>query len=895
MNLIKDFYDGFDRDYIYKNLINLYRIERKQTFPAYEAAARYTYDLAKEEGFETELLEFPADGKTVYQDKTCPLAWDITEGHLELISDVPGIEDPVICDYAREPLEVAKFSSATPKEGIRTRLVTEAQMKAGTDVEGALVLLCQSTRPTAGIIRMILDLGAIGWVSDFQEEGLNEDIDAVYWCNAATESGSWVGIAGERDYIGYQVSPRKAYYLRAAAEKGGVVLKAFSDGRRYEGRQYAVSAYLPGETDREVWILSHLYEPLVDDNSNGIIGSIEIMKKLRDMAAEGKIKLKYGVRFISASEMYGMAAVCEHFGGYLGDRCIGAINTDGTMSATDKSMYKDINATEAPDNPGFVGNLLMNIVCDRIVEAFPDVAINHCDHRYADDCFLSDTTTGLPTVWFRHTHKGYHHHSTQDEARLDMEATVWHLSMHAEWIRAMAATTEDEVCEILPRALEFANKAMLRAAKAPVRSEEDKKKNLAFVLKREQEKLRGLSLYADISEIEETCAKIVVPKPENEIVRGSEELLDYCGHFIFSRITRGFPHDQVNFAKEEKRPLPGSITYDKYADVLSRMDGKKNFKEIILEIEWDFGELLSDKVIENYLRINLHLARGGYLGMETDCILTADELCAAIEKLGVKKGETVLVHSALSSLGEFKNGTKTAIEALRKAVGEDGTFLAPAFARPYIGFEGWANYAGNYRPYDTREDGELRDKTINTGALPKAMLKEPDSYRSGHISHEWVAIGKRAEECVRAHRLLDAPVGKTSPLDKALELDGSVIFLGCSIGSNTFIHYLEDMADVPYLEPAIVKYIDKDGVVHTDIIHRHLPGCRSFYMGFDGYFYQEAIKRGLHIDEVQFGRGKLYRMKLSELYEIGLKMYKEEPLDLLCGRENCKFCEKYKK
>ena len=74
MNLVKDFYNGFDRKYIRENLVNLNKIERKQTFPAYEAAARYTYELAKAEGFETELIEFPADGKTpLWKRRLCIL------------------------------------------------------------------------------------------------------------------------------------------------------------------------------------------------------------------------------------------------------------------------------------------------------------------------------------------------------------------------------------------------------------------------------------------------------------------------------------------------------------------------------------------------------------------------------------------------------------------------------------------------------------------------------------------------------------------------------------------------------------------------------------------------------------------------------------------------------
>ena len=143
-DFIATFEAMFDKVWLREHILNLYRIERLQTFPAYQRAAEYTYDLLKKEGFQAELLNFPADGKTVYQDKCAPLGWDVSTMRLTLETAVPGISDPVIADFQREPLSAVKHSVATPPEGTVTNLVTEAQMKAGEDVAGALVLLNQA-------------------------------------------------------------------------------------------------------------------------------------------------------------------------------------------------------------------------------------------------------------------------------------------------------------------------------------------------------------------------------------------------------------------------------------------------------------------------------------------------------------------------------------------------------------------------------------------------------------------------------------------------------------------------------------------------------------------------------------------------------------------------------
>ncbi|MCX6986410.1 MAG: hypothetical protein NT118_16935, partial [Lentisphaerae bacterium] len=57
------------------NTSKLLELERGQTFENYRRAAEFTAGLIKEAGIENcEIINFPADGKTVYQDKRMPMA-----------------------------------------------------------------------------------------------------------------------------------------------------------------------------------------------------------------------------------------------------------------------------------------------------------------------------------------------------------------------------------------------------------------------------------------------------------------------------------------------------------------------------------------------------------------------------------------------------------------------------------------------------------------------------------------------------------------------------------------------------------------------------------------------------------------------------------------------------
>lgn len=893
-NFIGVFEDMFDRQWLTEHIINLYKIERKQTFPAYQQAAEYTYNLMTSCGIESEIIKSPADGKTIYQDKCMPIGWDISNATLTLTTPVPGINNPVIADYTAEPLAIVKHSVSTPPEGIVVNIVTEAQMLAGEDVKGALILLNQAVRPRGEIIRTILDLGAIGWVSDNLEDP-HTTPDSVSWMNAATERNSWHVQAGDRDFISFQITPRIGLELRNACEHGQVSARIVSDGKRYETFLPAITGLLKGEDDRELWIVSHMYEPLVDDNANGVVGSIAILNAIKELVDAGKIKLKYSIRLVFAAEMYGVAAVAEHFGGDLSKRTIGSINTDGITSSFDKSKNKSYAAKEAPDHPGFAGNIILDKTCDHLIEIHPDFTVSKCDNYYGDDCFISDATIGCPSVWIEYVLRGgYHHNSWLDESVFDIEATVQHLAVSASWIRAMVSMDENEVKELLPFAVKRANEAIIAASKQKIRNTCSTTEKAEFIMNRERNKIENLSLWGNESDISKAINELISVESESEIFDEAQDWYNYTEHFIFKRLTRGFPHDLKKLPRERRFPMPGGILYNDIANIISRIDGKKNLKKIIDETEWDLGKIFDEATIKKYFRTLTMLADGGYLEIIDAKPITENDLTDALIKLGVNKGETILVHSALSELGYIEGGADSVICALRNAVGQDGTILAPAFTTPYIYFDGRINKSIKYRPYDTRPNGNLRDKGIYTGTLPRTMLKETDSARSNHSTHEWVAIGANAKEYTSGHGFLDAPTGETSPLHKALNADGSVVFLGCGINSNTFIHYIETIAKAPYLQNAVISYIDQNGKTCSAMIKNHLPGHRSFYQRFEGDFYKEAIKRGLHIYEHKTGLTTLYRIKLRELYDIGTEMFKKDPLATLCNNPDCTYCRKFR-
>ena len=893
IDFMKTLEEMFDREWFTEHTLNLYRLERKQTFPGCQAAAAYICDLLKAEGFRPEYLEFPADGKTAYQDKVMPLGWDATTMRLTVTTPVPGLRDPVIADFAREPLHGVKHSVSTPPEGLDVQIVTESQMKLGADVRGRMVLLDHRTQPRMEPVRMLLDLGAIGWISDYSEDPWKNP-DGIFWGNSETEYGVWHVCAGDRDFIAFQISERSGSLLRQACNNGTVMAHVVSDGRRYETVLPAVSTLLPGEDPREVWVIAHTCEPLIDDNSNGVIASIALLKALRQLAEEGKLRLKYSVRAVFASELYGMSALCEHYGGDLSRRTLGGINMDGFTSSLDKANPKELAAREGTDLTGFAGNLLFREVTDRFQALHPEYKMSWRDHALGDDTFFGDATIGMPVVWIMHNSYGYHHNSTQDETLMDADSAAVNFAYAADWVRMMASATEAEILPLLSRFRDQAVENLEAAGKLPVRPGTDMQARMRFLHRREVSRIRNLSFWVAPEKLEPFAEGVPLPEAaEVEPEAQPTPWFDYTENFVFSRKMRGFPHNMPQLPRERWNMPYGGMLYQGFAEVFTKMDGKKTLQQAIREAEWDKGNVFTEPVIRQWLYRCIAMSELGYLGMEVKNALNAKDLVEALRRLGVRQGDTVLVHSGLSGLGYFEGGTGGVIAALREAVGAEGTFLAPAFSNPFLMYDGDVNKGYRFRPYDTRPEGSLRDKTVRTGALPAAMLKEPDVLRSGHATHEWAAIGRDAEACTAGHGLLDVPTGENSPLKKALDRDGSVLFLGCHMGSNTFLHYVELHAGADYTTPACIQYIDARGKTQTAVIGEELFGCRNFYGSSDNEFYREACRRGLRIWEEPFGMAVLYRMELRQLYEITMEMLREDPYALLCKKPGCPFCSQY--
>jgi aminoglycoside N3'-acetyltransferase len=176
--------------------------------------------------------------------------------------------------------------------------------------------------------------------------------------------------------------------------------------------------------------------------------------------------------------------------------------------------------------------------------------------------------------------------------------------------------------------------------------------------------------------------------------------------------------------------------------------------------------------------------------------VTGADIRAGFERLGII-GKRVVVHSSLRSFGHVIGGADTVVTEM---INSFETILVPAFCwdsnapppshdRPkqngcdYSFYEGWTK---PLKPFIVESAG-IEPKM---GIISRKFVSLPESKRSDHTWHSWVAWGSMAEQLVENH-----PWETTNlPLERLSNLEGQLVLMGVGLSSCTAIHIAEERA-----------------------------------------------------------------------------------------------------
>lgn len=234
--------------------------------------------------------------------------------------------------------------------------------------------------------------------------------------------------------------------------------------------------------------------------------------------------------------------------------------------------------------------------------------------------------------------------------------------------------------------------------------------------------------------------------------------------------------------------------------------------------------------------------------------------------LGVERGGVLVVHASYRAVRPIAGGPAGLIDALRAAVGPEGTVVMPS----------WGN--DDDEPFDPVGTPVAPD----LGVTADAFRQLPGIHRSAH-PFAFAAIGPDAARLV-SDPLPVPPHRLESPIGRAYELDAQILLLGVGHDANTTIHLAEVIAGVPYGVPKHCTVLQNGRPVRVDHIENDC--CCARFALVDDWLRARGLQRE---GTVGYGHARLARSR--DVVRIVLGQLALNPLvflhDPADGCEDC--------
>lgn len=250
-------------------------------------------------------------------------------------------------------------------------------------------------------------------------------------------------------------------------------------------------------------------------------------------------------------------------------------------------------------------------------------------------------------------------------------------------------------------------------------------------------------------------------------------------------------------------------------------------------------------------------------------IVLKEDIVRALKDVGVHEGQTIMVHTSLSSFGFVCGGAQTVIEALLECTGEEGTLMMPAQSwknlDPETGVhweeprEWWQTIRDNWPAYD-----KAITPTNTMGAVAEMFRKWPGALRSDHPARSVAALGRYAEYLTRNHDLSNI-FGEGSPVGKLYELDGYVLLMGVEYDKNTSIHLADVRAEYPGKH-----YVTEHSAMMVNGKREWAAYQTLFVDGEDFEQIGEAFELQGNTSRVLLGNGSICLMRQRELVDFAV-------------------------
>ena len=252
------------------------------------------------------------------------------------------------------------------------------------------------------------------------------------------------------------------------------------------------------------------------------------------------------------------------------------------------------------------------------------------------------------------------------------------------------------------------------------------------------------------------------------------------------------------------------------------------------------------------------------------------ELARDFAALGVRNGDTVMLHASVRSVGEVAGGPDQIHLALKDALGPEGTLLMYVGCPPYYDDVGRGVLTADqerevfekHPPFDPLTARSARSH----GVLAEFFRSFPGTLVNHHVTR-FAAAGANASHLVAEHPA-DFAYGAGSPLERFKNLGGRILLLGSDHDEVTFLHHVEHTVDFP--DKVITRFrVPCDGgetvvwrdfqEVDSNAAHANWPE-RFFSQIVDGYLERSGNRGG------RVGAATAHLFPALDLYDYAAKI-----------------------
>jgi aminoglycoside 3-N-acetyltransferase len=173
-------------------------------------------------------------------------------------------------------------------------------------------------------------------------------------------------------------------------------------------------------------------------------------------------------------------------------------------------------------------------------------------------------------------------------------------------------------------------------------------------------------------------------------------------------------------------------------------------------------------------------------------------LAADLRRLGLRRGQDLLIHCSLRQIGPLEAGATTLLDALLDVAGPEATLVVPVqttlnsltsrdFHAAVAGLDEdeRARFVAAMPGFDPAQT-----PSRGMGAFAEYLRMRPSAVRSHHPQASFAALGPRARACTSVHDL-DCHLGDRSPLGWLYAADAVVLLLGVGYTACTAFHLAE--------------------------------------------------------------------------------------------------------